>query len=157
MGIGREACIKLAKRAPDGLGRYGDAMQPRPYGIETVGTATLEQGQPSRTWLVESVRHVWSIERPKVRRFDWRSQFAETAQPASPRTSVNNCTVTAPPFIAELRLSSQPHMHREHAHLCSPRCAVEMYDSGQPAKSSDIRRELDHGSPLMGIAMPSFE
>ncbi|WP_350340391.1 replication endonuclease [Roseateles aquae] len=92
MGIGREACIKLAKRAPDGLGRYGDAMQPRPYGIETVGTATLEQGQPLRTWLVESVWHVWSIERPKVRRFDWRSQIAETAQPASPWTRVNNCT-----------------------------------------------------------------
>ncbi|MGM9485568.1 hypothetical protein ACS5PN_30545 [Roseateles sp. NT4] len=92
MGIGREAAIKLAMRAPSDLGRYGDAMQPRPFGVETLGAST--QTADLRTWIVEYVRHVWSSERPQVqaRRFDWRSQIAETAQPASPRTRVNNCT-----------------------------------------------------------------
>lgn len=92
MGIGREASIKLATRAPSDLGRYGDAMQPRPFGVETV--RALAQGAELRTWVVESVRHVWSIERPQVQahRFDWRSQIAKTAQPASPRTRVNDCT-----------------------------------------------------------------
>lgn len=92
MGIGREAAIKLAMRAPNDLGRYGDAVQPRPFGVETVGASA--QGAELRTWVVESVRHVWSIERPQVqaRRFDWRGQVAKPAQPASPRTRVNNCT-----------------------------------------------------------------
>lgn len=81
-------------------------MKPRPYGIETVGTTTLEAGLPLRTWLVESVRHVWSIERPKVRGFDWRSQFAETAQPASPWTSVNNCTERA--HLSHAKLHAVP-------------------------------------------------
>lgn len=92
MGIGREAAIKPAMRAPSDLGRYGDAMQPRPFGVETVGASA--QGAELRTWVVESVRHVWSIERPQVqaRRFDWQSQVAKPAQPASPRTRVNHCT-----------------------------------------------------------------
>lgn len=96
MGIGREAAIKLAMRAPTHLGRYGDAMQPRPFGVETLGASA--PGADLRTWVVESVRHVWSIERPQVqaRRFDWRSQIAETAQPASPRTRVDNCTQSVP-------------------------------------------------------------
>lgn len=97
IGIGREAAIKLAMRAPNDLGRYGDAMQPRPSGVETLGASA--QSADLRTWVVESVRHVWSIERPQVqaRRFDWRIQIAETAQPASPRTRVNNCTHASPP------------------------------------------------------------
>ncbi len=95
MGVGREACITLAKRLPDGLSRYGDAMQPRPFGVETVGVPAHGANDQRRTWLIESARHVWSIERPQVRRFDWRRKFAETAQPTSPRTSVNNCTQTS--------------------------------------------------------------
>lgn len=69
MGIGREAAIKLAMRAPSDLGRYGDAMQPRPFGVETLGASAPSEAL--RTWVVESVRLVWSIERPQVqaRRF----------------------------------------------------------------------------------------
>lgn len=93
MGIDRTTCIKLAKRLPTGLSRYGDAVQPRPFGVETLGTPVHSADEEPRSWLVESSRRVWSIERPQVRRYDWRRQLAETAKPASPRTSVNNCTV----------------------------------------------------------------
>lgn len=64
--------------------------------VEAIGTPAHCASEQPRAWRIESTRHVWSIERPLVRRFDWRRQFAETAQPASPRTRVNNCTNYAP-------------------------------------------------------------
>jgi hypothetical protein len=114
---------QVAMRAPSDLGRYGDAVQPRPFGVETLGAST--QSADVRKWTVESVRHVWSIERPQVqaRRFDWRSQVAEPAQPASPRTRVNNCTVlSSGHFVADTR--AEPLSHRLKA-LPHPRALVQ--------------------------------
>ena len=124
MSIGREAAIKLAMRAPSDLGRYGDAMQARPFGVETLGA--WAQNADLRTWVVESVRHVWSIERPQVqtRRFDWRSQIAETAQPASPRTRVNNCTESASLTLSQDRPNGDADARRgsRFADLHRPAC-----------------------------------
>jgi len=95
VGCGRGAAIKLTMRKTDTLGRYGDAAQPRPVGVETWGLHGSDdqtQAQQARCWQVESERRVWTIERAPVRRLDWRTFDAGSAKPAQSRTRVNNCT-----------------------------------------------------------------
>ncbi|MCV2420170.1 replication endonuclease [Paucibacter sp. DJ2R-2] len=92
---GRSPAIKLTTRETETLGRYGDATQPRAAGVETWGHHDFDAdglAQQPRHWQIESERRVWTIERAAVRRLDWRSFDAESAKPALPRTSVNNCT-----------------------------------------------------------------
>lgn len=100
IACGRGAAIKLSMRETETLGRYGDAAQPRPMGVETWGLGGDGLAQQAQRWQVESERRVWTIERVPARRIDWRSFDAESAKPASPRTRVNNCTgaavITAP-------------------------------------------------------------
>jgi hypothetical protein len=138
MGVGREARIKLAKRLPTSLSRYGDAMQPRPFGVETVGVPAHCAKEQPRAWLIESARHVWSIERPQVRRFDWRRQFAETAQPASPRTRVNNCTEADRNVCAdnEAKIQSSA-ISRRCGYQLSDRWIVDMVSNRPIMDSSD--------------------
>lgn len=98
VACGRNAAIKLALRDEEGLGRYGDVAAPRPYGVETWGLLAVPSDRPTlaeraiRTWLIESDRHTWTIERTPVRRFDWAVRSAAAATPAQPWTRVNNCT-----------------------------------------------------------------
>lgn len=91
---GRRAPIKLARRAVDTLGRYGDGAQPRPVGVQTNGIPAGDATTTAtpKSWLVESERRIWTIERKPGRRFDWRAPVAASAKPAQPRTRVNNCT-----------------------------------------------------------------
>lgn len=92
---GRSAAIKLTMRETDALGRYGDAAQPRPAGVETWGMGHCDGdglAQVAQRWQVASERRVWTIEPAPARRIDWRSFDAESAKPAQPRTRVNNCT-----------------------------------------------------------------
>lgn len=95
IACGRRAAIKLTMRETETLGRYGDAAQPRPVGVETWGLHAFDElagAQEARCWQVESERRAWTIERAPARRLDWRSFDAESAKPAQPRTRVNNCT-----------------------------------------------------------------
>jgi hypothetical protein len=95
IACGRGTAIKLTMRETETLGRYGDAAQPRPVGVETLGLSDFDGdslAQQARRWQIESERRVWTIERAPVRRIDWRSFDAESAKPAQPRTRVNNCT-----------------------------------------------------------------
>lgn len=95
VACGRGAAIKLTMRETETLGRYGDAAQPRPVGVETWELGDFDGdglAQQARRWQVESERRVWTIEPAPARRIDWRSFDAESAKPAQPRTRVNNCT-----------------------------------------------------------------
>ena len=91
---GRRARIKIAKMQPEGMNQYGEEAAMRPIGVETT---SIEQyvpahmahmgGQATRVinWIVESDRHVWTVER--------RSPALIPALAAQrPWTSVNNCT-----------------------------------------------------------------
>ncbi len=99
MDCGRKAAIKVAMRQVDVPGRYGDSVRMCPVGIETVGlpcSADCPATGAARTWLVESERHVWTIERaPAKSSVATRGFFAVAAQPAQPWTRVNNCTELA--------------------------------------------------------------
>jgi len=93
-GAGQRARIRLARRPADALGRYGDGATARSIGVETAGVPAGAAAGCSelKTWLVESERRVWTIERKAGRRFDWRCAHAASATPAQPWTRVNNCT-----------------------------------------------------------------
>lgn len=95
---GRDARIKLTKVTPEKLGRYGDESAPRPVGVEASDLELYAVPWNPGTWahrrvhwVVPSVRHEWEIVR-KTDRAAVGSSIAERAQPAQPRTRVNNCT-----------------------------------------------------------------
>lgn len=106
---GRKARIKLMKVAPEKLGRYGDEQAARPVGIETLvkelmSTAT-DAGSAYRLvyWSAESTRHDWEIVRKAGQTA--HEGFPEgRAMPATPWTSVNNCTDERPENIAPGRI-----------------------------------------------------
>ncbi len=86
--IGRGYRIRLAVEDQDGIGRYGDALAPRPVGVETLADVTVVDGictyQKTINFLVKSARYVWEIIR--------RGGVAFKASAAKPWTRVNNCT-----------------------------------------------------------------
>jgi hypothetical protein len=64
VACGRGAAIKLTMRETETLGRYGDAAQPRPVGVETWGLNEfdLDGLAPwAQRWHVKSERRVWTI------------------------------------------------------------------------------------------------
>lgn len=88
---GRKYRIRVATREVEGVGRYGEALGERPFGVST---EQLESYVPAHMvhmpgasavriveWVVESDRHVWTIKRKR--------------RAAAPWTCVNNCTVPA--------------------------------------------------------------
>jgi hypothetical protein len=96
---GRAARINLSMVIPEKLGRYGDEATPRPVGVETTGVEMWPVPwmpgnffQRLVFWSVESTRHAWEIVRRVVTRPDARGVHAESAQPITPWTRVNNCT-----------------------------------------------------------------
>ena len=103
---GRDYAIRVTLREVEGLGRYGDAIAPKPCGVETQSREIWFpewmqhiRGQSLRVvhWFVESVRHVWTIARKCA---------GNLAVPlraiGSPWTRVNNCTATPGQIDAEL-------------------------------------------------------
>ena len=85
---GKKYRIRLMKKDQPGLGRYGEPLNDRPAGVETVQRETYTPphmvwmgGQATRLvhWFCESTRHAWVIKK---------------ARGARPWTRVNNCTVT---------------------------------------------------------------
>ena len=96
---GRKAAIKLTMRVPEGLGRYGEVLAPRPYGVETEFVDVRAAGEDAPTsaaspvnWIVESERHTWSIERSHRPALTPVLKVAEITKSDPPRTRVNNCT-----------------------------------------------------------------
>lgn len=83
--VGRGAFIQVAKdEGQTGeLGRYGEAMTPRPVGVKTIGAYEYFIGRFRAVdslfeWVVKSARKVWEVVR--------RAGFS------APWTGVNNCT-----------------------------------------------------------------
>lgn len=103
---GRSARIKLAMRAPESLGIYGDEASPKPFGVETTELETFvasgsgdSSSVRSILWIAESERHIWVINGRNKRPPLVGEFFAERTQSDQPWTSVNNCT-GAYPFMA---------------------------------------------------------
>lgn len=99
---GRDYRIKITKQDVEGVGRYGDALPPRPIGLETTSIETYTPdhmkwmnppGQAMRVvhWFVESVRHVWEIV-GRMGRAIGKGFIGTGAKPSAPWTRVNNCT-----------------------------------------------------------------
>lgn len=88
---GRRYRIRVAMREVEGVGRYGEALGEKPFGVSTEqlesyvpahlahvpGTSAVRRVE----WIVESARHIWTIQRKR--------------RAAAPWTCVNNCTVPA--------------------------------------------------------------
>ena len=83
---GKKYRIRMMKKDQPGLGRYGEPLNGKPAGVETVNRETYTPphmawmgGQATRLvhWFCESARHVWVIKK---------------ARDARPWTRVNNCT-----------------------------------------------------------------
>lgn len=93
---GRSYRIKVAVEEQDGTGRYGEALAPRPVGVETEGEVTVKDGictyKKPMVWLVKSARWVWEIIR--------NGSGKGNAGIARAWTCVNNCTRDS---FAELR------------------------------------------------------
>ena len=86
-------------RDPEKLGLYGDAVAPKPFGVETTALEYYEDPTESGKclvrsvlWLVESERSTWVITSRNARPPLAGKKFAEQTQFAGPWTSVNNCT-----------------------------------------------------------------
>ena len=101
---GRRARIKVCMTQPDGLNRYGEAAAKRPLGVETVSVETYAPDwNPTTTatrlvdWIVESDRHVWTVERRRAGVVTAAPCPTPTPNPAASRpwTCVNNCTADA--------------------------------------------------------------
>ncbi|MDI4632632.1 replication endonuclease [Pelomonas sp. V22] len=134
IACGRNAAIKLTMREAEGLGRYGDAAPPRPVGVETWSHQTGDaegNGEQAQRWQVESERSVWTIERVPARRFDWRSFDAESATPAQPRTSVNNCTQPNVDGTKSPTPAASQHSYVRSGALCYPPGSSPALDAGR--------------------------
>lgn len=152
---GRKARIKLMMVAPEKLGRYGDEQAARPVGIETLvkelmSTAT-DAGSAYRLvyWSAESTRHNWEIVR-KAGQTAHGGFPAGRAMPATPWTSVNNCTDERPENIA-------PGRNREGVTTvedcgCQPYPMAPMHDS----QSSDSFRPFSMARTTRQWSTPPF-
>lgn len=90
---GRDTRIKLTKEQPEKLGRYGEQQAPRPVGVWAPTSAV--KGDAER-FEIASSRHQWEIVRASVKPQNTPlGLVSEKAQPAPPRTSVNNCTASS--------------------------------------------------------------
>jgi len=85
---GKKYRIRMMKKDQPGLGRYGEPLNGKPAGVETLDRETYTPahmvwmgGQATRLvhWFCESSRHAWVIKK---------------AREARPWTRVNNCTAT---------------------------------------------------------------
>lgn len=87
MFTGRDYRIKVELAESETMGRYGDMVPGRPVGVVVVGQVPyvdgIVSGVRSVRWLVESVRHTWSIIVRKAEKSVCR---------AAAWTRVNNCT-----------------------------------------------------------------
>lgn len=99
---GRDYRIRIATQPVEGVGRYGDPIEPRPIGVETTSLETYTpdhmawMSPPGRavrvvSWVVESVRHVWQIVGRTARAIG-RVFIGTGPQASAPWTRVNNCT-----------------------------------------------------------------
>jgi hypothetical protein len=88
--VGRDYKIRIAKEDKEAFGRYGEKLEPKPIGVETMECKVERDGIiPNArvtvlTWVVRSARKVWEIIRRGVGESGTRAKRAWTR--------VNNCT-----------------------------------------------------------------
>lgn len=108
---GRDYKIRIATMEREGVGRYGEPLQPAPCGVETVAREfytpkhmewMTPPGRAERwvTWFLESSRHEWQIVTRKG------GGVLESIRPKAAWTCVNNCTEGAGNGSTEGRDSS---------------------------------------------------
>lgn len=137
-GCGRKAAIRLAIRPASASSRYGDTAAPRPFGVMTTAFlpgATEGEGPTQRAWVVESVRHAWTVA-AATRRFQWADQRVEWPRAAQPRTRVNNCTANQGAFGSRRQplLRSTQREGKDESALPAM-CPCETKRSSKPARN----------------------